>query len=350
MSRSVTWIPLALLALPVPLIAQASGSYTLSGDRVAVYNLAGSVEVVRGSGTSVEVAVDPRGPDAGQLTVETGPIRGAETLRILYPADRIVYDREDRGRGSRSEVRVREDGTFFGDEGQRGDRVTIRSSGDGLEAHADLTISVPPGQRVSVLLAVGDVSVTNIDGDLMVDVGSAPVEAHGVRGSLSIDTGSGEVGVSDVEGDLSVDTGSGQVDVRNVQGSRVGVDTGSGGVTGSRIVADAVNVDTGSGSIDLGGVTAPSIQLDTGSGSVEVELMSDVDDLVVDTGSGSVTVFFSEDLGARLDLESSSGGIEFEVPITVSRVDRHSLQGEIGDGNGRIRIDTGSGSIRFVRR
>ena len=59
---------------------------------------------------------------------------------------------------------------------------------------------------------------------------------------------------------------------------------------------------------------------------------------------------FPEALGAELDLESSSGGIDFDVPITVTEFDRESLRGRIGDGRGRIQIDTGSGAIRFIRR
>jgi DUF4097 and DUF4098 domain-containing protein YvlB len=297
----------------------------------------------------VQVEIQAEGADAGDLEVETGRIRSTETLRVIYPDDRIVY--RDLGRGSRSDFRVRDDGTFFGDEGsRRGRRVTISGSGRGMEAWADITVSVPSGKRVAVYLGVGEVDVTNVDGNILVDVASAPVTASGTRGVLTIDTGSGSVEVRDAEGDVEVDTGSGSVDVSDIRGDRLLVDTGSGGVEGSDIDVRSLNIDTGSGRIDVRRLASSDVLLDTGSGSVRVELLTDVDELVIDTGSGSVTVSIPEGLGAEIDVETSSGGIDFDMPVTVTRFGRSSLQGRIGDGRGRIHIDTGSGSVRLISR
>jgi hypothetical protein len=339
----------AISIAPAPLDAQASGSYSLSGDRVAVYNIAGIMRVQSGSGSDVRVEVQADGADAGELEVETGRIRSTETLRVIYPYDRIVYP--DLGRGSRSDFRVRDDGTFFGDEGsRRGRRILISGSGRGMEAWADITVSIPSGKRVAVYLGVGEVDVTNVDGNLLVDVASAPVTASGTRGVLTIDTGSGSVEVRDAEGEVEVDTGSGSVDVIGVRGERLLVDTGSGSVDGSDIDVRNLNIDTGSGRIDVRQVASPDVVLDTGSGSVRVELLTDVENLEVDTGSGSVTVTVPEDLGAEIDVETSSGGIDFDMPVTVTRFGRSSLRGRIGDGRGRIHIDTGSGSVRLITR
>ena len=54
----------------------------VSGNEIAVYNLAGHVEVVRGSGSDVVVRISRGGADASELRVETGDIRGRSTLRI----------------------------------------------------------------------------------------------------------------------------------------------------------------------------------------------------------------------------------------------------------------------------
>jgi len=337
------------VALPAAATAQASGSYTLSGNVVSVYNLAGVVSVRAGSGSSVGIEVDAQGRDAGELRVETGTIRSAQTLRVVYPDDRVVYS-DARFRG-RTEMRVNDDGTFYDRDGsRRGQRVRISNRGDGLEAHANLNISVPAGQTVNVYLGVGDVTVTNVNGDLRVDVGSAHVESNGTRGRLVIDTGSGSVDVDNAEGDVNVDTGSGSVSVRNVSGERLTVDTGSGSVTGSDIRVRDLNVDTGSGRITLQSVATSSAVLDTGSGAVRLDLIADIDELEVDTGSGSVTISHPETFGAQLNLETSSGGIDFDAPITVTRISRRSLVGSMGDGDGRVHIDTGSGSIRFILR
>jgi hypothetical protein len=339
---------LTAVAIPSSLEAQASGTFRVQGDRVEIYNIAGVVQVQSGSGSAVVVEVDAGGADADALSVETGTIGRAETLRVIYPDDRIVYP-ELRGRG-RTQFRVRSDGTFFGRSNNRGDRITVTGSGGGLEAYADLTISVPQGKSVGVFLGVGEVTVSNVDGDLLIDVASAPVTAQDTRGALSIDTGSGRVNVDNADGDVSIDTGSGSVEVTGVTGSSLLVDTGSGRVQGSDIDVDELNVDTGSGGITLDRVTSSMVQLDTGSGGVDLDLMIDVELLDIDTGSGGVTVTIPDDLGAELNIETGSGGIDFEMPVTVRRFNRRALYGTVGDGRGTIRVDTGSGSVRFVRR
>src|SRR5262249_31980347 len=96
---------LALVATPL-----AAQSYNLSGDRGAVYNIAGAVTVSGGSGSAVKVQVDLQGSDAKELKVETGSIRGAETLRVLYPDETIIYS--ELGRGSSTQMQIRDDGTW----------------------------------------------------------------------------------------------------------------------------------------------------------------------------------------------------------------------------------------------
>lgn len=339
----------AALAASVALVlssrAVAQERYTVGGNDVAIYNLAGEVQVVGASGGDVAVEIRRGGEDADELDVQVGEIDGRQTLRVIYPSDRIHYDPPSWG--GNTELRVRDDGTWGGG-GDRGTRVRV-GSGSGMDAHADLTISVPSGQRLDVYLAVGRIRAENVNGDLRLDTHSGDVSARSMAGSLLIDTGSGGAEVLGMDGDLEVDTGSGGVRVSDVTGDAVGIDTGSGGVDADGLRAGSIEIDTGSGSIQLGASDARDVRLDTGSGSVEAELIGDIDRLLVDTGSGSVTLRLPADVGATVDIETGSGGIEVELPIMVTRRARDELRGEIGDGQGSIRIDTGSGSVRILQ-
>lgn len=333
----------AAAAIAIPVAAQQE--YAVGGDEVAIYNLAGTAQIVRGSGSDVLVRVLRGGDDRVQLDVELTNIDGREALSIRYPDDRIIYP--EMGRGSRTTVNVRSDGSFRG--GRGSDRVTISGSGRGLEAWADLEISVPPGKSVSVFVAAGEAEARGVDGDLTIDTGSGRVTALDITGSLSVDTGSGSVEVRNVTGDVMVDTGSGSVDINDVRGREINVDTGSGGVDGSGLSAESIRIDTGSGGIEVADVNSADVYLDTGSGSVRVELLRDVDNLVVDTGSGSVTVTLPSNAGAEIDIETGSGGIDLDFPVSIRRASRDHVTGRVGDGRGRIHIDTGSGSIRLLR-
>lgn len=357
--RVSTVLILLSSTLPAAAAAQQSERYTIPGDEIAIYNLAGQVTIEPGTGDAT-VHVTRGGAGAGRLSVARGEIDGRNTLRILYPSERLVY--RELGQGSSTTLRVREDGTFGNrhrhdhnhdddhDEDDQGRRVRISGAGDGLEARADLRIQLPAGRSAAVYLAVGKVSVANVDGRLAIDAHSAPVTATGTRGALSIDVGSGPVTVSGAKGELLVDTGSGPVEVTRFEGTALSVDTGSGEVTASEIKAEEISIDTGSGDIRLTGGTAPRLALETGSGGVTADLRSDPTSLVVETGSGNIAVTAPGSLGAEVEIETSSGEIETDFQLQVTRHSRDHLVGRIGDGRGKIAIETGSGDVRLIRR
>src|SRR6059036_2481280 len=149
----------AVAFVSVPAVAQTS-RHVLKGDSVAVYNLVGELRVEAGAGSDVVVEIQRGGADAAKLDVQSGPLRGRETLRIIYPDD--VISMPEWGRGWNTTLRVRDDGTF-GEEHGRHDRggwfrdghevrITGRNRG-GLEAYADLRVSVPPARTSGSILA-----------------------------------------------------------------------------------------------------------------------------------------------------------------------------------------------------
>jgi lia operon protein LiaG len=347
----------SFLLLTTVATAQQPERFRLQGQDVAVYNLVGAITVEPGTG-DVAVEVTRTGRDAAQLRVEQGDVRGAPALRVIYPGDDILAP--SMGAGSSTNLRVREDGTF-GDEDweggrhhrnreDRGRRVEIRGSGSGLDAGADLRILVPAGRQLALYLAVGTVSLTNVQGRIRVDASSAPVTAKGVKGELSVDVGSGIVRVTEGEGLLDVDTGSGSVEVSRYKGRELTVDTGSGNVNGTELTAERLTVETGSGDIELAGVSSPSLSLETGSGTVRADLRTDLKSLSVETGSGDVSVTAPATLDAEVEIETSSGDIESDFPLQVTRRARDHLAGRIGTGKGRIAVETGSGDVRLIKR
>jgi len=362
-SRARSVMTLVLLALGllclalaadsmVTTLATAAESHTLSltGRDVAVWNLAGKARLEAGSGGEVRVTVNQLGPDADQLKLEQSPIRGRTALRVRYPGNRVVYP--EMGRGSSTSVRVRGDGTFGGDNDHgwpSGDNVRITGSGSGVEAHADLDIAIPRGQKFSLYLATGAVTVTNVDGELRVDTGSGTVSSTHTSGDLSIDTGSGEIDVGDAEGTVNLDTGSGDVNVSGVHGDVLNVDTGSGAVRARDVVAGEVMLDTGSGEVEAANVKADRIKIDTGSGSVDLGLGSGARSIAVDTGSGDVTLRVPSTFGGDISFETGSGGFDYEgLPVTLRKLESGSYRGQVGDGSARVVIETGSGNFRLA--
>ena len=343
-------------ASPGSLRGQEAETFRLPGDAVAVYNLAGKVQVRGGTGSEVAVTVHLRGSDAGRLAVQTGRIDtnqdgfgAVASLRVIYPQETIVYAD---GTGN-TEIRVRSDGTFFGgyEEGRdEGRKVRIRDSGSGVRASADLDIAVPDGRALFLALAVGEVRVENVNGRLYVDVASADIASSGGKGDFVFDTGSGDVEVVDHAGGLVCDTGSGDVRIDSVQGGELTFDTGSGNVTGGSIGANRLIADTGSGDVELRGLRVDRLTADTGSGDVDLDFVVSPADVLIDVGSGDVRIRVPDGFGASVEVDTGSGGINTGLPIQVLEIDEDRLRGTIGDGSGRLRIDTGSGDVRIETR
>ncbi|HET9012737.1 MAG TPA: DUF4097 family beta strand repeat-containing protein [Gemmatimonadaceae bacterium] len=341
----------AFLALAIPALAHAQTErFTLDGAEVAVYNLVGTLKVEGGAGDKVVVEVTRAGRDAQRLGVLTGDVRGRPAIRIRYPEDRIVYPqlRYD----SRSTFTVGDDGTF-GDDDRRGwrdgRRVEVRSGGDGMEAHADVRVVVPKGKALFVRHGVGETTIENVDGRLNVSVAASRVRASHVRGVLTLDTGSGGVEVSDMTGDLNLDAGSGGATLDGVRGGKLNMDIGSGSLRGRAIEVSELVADVGSGGIRLSGVKTPRLHLETGSGGSDVELLGPVEDVQVEAGSGGVTLRLPANLGATVDIQTGSGGIDSDFDVKVQRMERHALRGTVGDGRGRVRIEAGSGTVRLLK-
>jgi DUF4097 and DUF4098 domain-containing protein YvlB len=351
--------PLLLVAaafLATPAYAQTSRQ-VLKGDSVAIYNLVGELRVEAGSGSDVTVEIARGGADAAKLDVQTGPLRGRETLRIIYPAD--VISMPEWGRGWNTTLRVRDDGTFGEEHGrhERGGwfrdghevRITGRGRG-GLEAFADLRVSVPKGKNVAFYLGVGKAFVSNVDGAIRVYVASADVAADRTRGSLRVETGSGNVDLRTASGDVSLASGSGDITVSGVDGASLKLETGSGNVTLSDAKAPIFQVETGSGDIDATAASGNDLSFETGSGNVDVALIATFQSLHIETGSGDVTLKVPPTLGAEVDLDTGSGDIDLGgLTLQVRRIAHDHVTGTLGDGKGRVSVETGSGNVHLQK-
>ena len=344
------WLPLVFCAaLAAPAAAQTT-RYVLKGDSVAVYNLVGELRVEAGTGSDVVVQVTRAGADAARLDVQSGPIDGDETLRVIYPDD--VISLPDWGRGWNTTLRVRDDGTF-GDEGRwrrEGREVRITGRGRGMEASADLKVTVPAGKRVALHLGVGKAFVTNVDGAISVQVASADISADGTRGILKLDTGSGNVDVRNASGDLGLESGSGDITATGLHGGRVKVETGSGNITVTGAEAAVLKLSTGSGDVTVTGAKGDELAFESGSGNIDVALTATFTRLAVETGSGDVTLRVPPTIGAEVELDTGSGQIDLGgLTIQVRRLQEDHITGTIGDGRGRLSIETGSGNVHLVK-
>ncbi len=348
-------IAMAALALAAHSAAAQSERRSLAGSSVAIYALAGRVQVEQGSGSDVIVEITRGGHDARKLSIDVGELRGRNTLRVRYPDDDIVYP--ELGHWSSSDFRINSDGTWGGNDDDRDDRgwngwaghrIRIKGGGSGTEAWTDLKILVPSGKDVAVYVGVGELGATHVTSDLRLSSNSGRVTVRDTKGNLIASTGSGGVDVRNATGeDVRISSGSGGITSNDVSGKRLRISTGSGGVTGSGVTSDDLQIGSGSGAIRVDDARSPRARLSSGSGGIRVGFASPVKSLDASTGSGGVTVTLPGAVNAELDIQTGSGGIDSDFPVQVNRMERNRLRGQIGDGSGNIRIRSGSGSVHL---
>lgn len=348
----------AMLTLPA---AAQTSRHVLKGDSVAIYNLVGELRVEAGSGSDVVVEIQRAGADAAKLDVQTGPIRGRETLRVIYPDDLIIMpDGGEGGRGWNTTLRVRDDGTFGDDRDNHrrswygeGHEVRItgrRRGGDGLEASADLRVMVPAGKNIALNLGVGKAFVTNVAGTIRVSVASADVSTDRTKGTLHVSTGSGNVDLHSASGDVSLGTGSGDITASGIDGSVLRLETGSGSITLSDGKAATIYAETGSGNIEATGASGDDVSFETGSGDIDVALIATFRSVHIETGSGDVTLKVPPTAGAEVDIDTGSGDIDLGgLTLQVRRISHDHVAGTLGDGKGKVSVETGSGNVHLQK-
>ncbi len=335
-------LALSLLTVAAATAGDLDPTFHIDAKNLAINNLVGEVTVTGTAGDEFVVQARVRGDDAEPGLIDFVLDEGRKSsLNVVFPVDqthKFVYPELGRGSSTTFSYRTDENGDHDRSwlkkifSGMSGDRIKVSGRGSGLEVWVDLHIEVPAGAALTVKNGVGRASAANVEGDLVLDTSSGSVEVESIRGSLLVDTGSGSVQVSDVRGDVLVDTGSGSVTINSVRGE-LNIDTGSGRVQARRIESDSAKIDTGSGSVVL--------ELDRiGSG-----------EFVIDTGSGSVQLVLPNDASARIQADTGSGGVKNKVTdAQIRHQERDELDMIIGNGDARVMIDTGSGSVTITRQ
>jgi hypothetical protein len=357
------------------------------GEEIRLANLAGRVEIVPGRGDRVvvEVTVHADGSSAaetrrlldGMEWVRGKDRKGRREWALSYPVDQYRAFHYPRPNGRSGDSELPSFLRFLEDHGHsqttyRGERVRIygqkRPSTPTL--YANLKVAMPAGANLAVRNVVGPVRGGDLQGRLVVDTGSGSVRLGSFSGDLTVDTGSGDVVLGAVKGQTLVDTGSGDVTVSRFVGNGK-IDTGSGDVTVEQVSAGGLEIDTGSGDVTVRNGLAGRVVADTGSGDVRIldiepeDLVADTGSgnviiqaslvnarrIVADTGSGNVRIYAGPDASFELDADQGSGRLTVGYPDASLRHSGRKVVGaRRGDGQTKIRVDTGSGNCVIAPR
>lgn len=298
MSRLVTAIALALLLPAAQAATPFDETRALQPDaRVSLDNLKGRIEVRTWDRAEIRIA-GQRGDGTQGLLVE-GDASDLK-VKIQYPEG---------------------GGGWFG-----------RWGSDGAD-DSELRVTVPVGVTLEVHSVTADIQVRGVAG--------AALEVESVSGDVDVDTGAAELEVNTVSGDAKVAARSSEVTVESVSG-----DVELSGEFGGRVQLEAVS---GRLSLDSRGKAK---QVDAGVVSGDILLRTGLQPggkLTAESLSGNLVVVLPRDASARVSASSFTGSIR--SPVGEVETEEHgpgsSLRTTLGDGNGRIELETFSGDLQL---
>ena len=158
---------------------------------------------------------------------------------------------------------------------KRGDAYAVKDGvlkldGDcGWQCTADFEVTVPRGTKVTGENGSGDIQIAGVAG---VDAKSrsGKVELSDIQGDVNLDVTSGDVSVQDLTGKLDVKANSGDIEAKDLSGGAVNVETTSGDIELDLSEANDIRAKGTSGDIEISAPTgAYKVTTESKHGEVE---------------------------------------------------------------------------------
>jgi hypothetical protein len=349
---AVTCLAALLLAAP----AVASSRYTEQSDRtfeakglraVEVENSRGDVDVVSSTDGLVHVTAIKtcRGRDradaqkhAGEVTVTAGVEGDRCVIRVKYP--------------KRVDIQVNLWDVLSGkdDSGEWGPNHEVR-----------LQLQVPPVLALQVESVSGDIAARGLAGGQTLHSTSGDITADAAGGALEVKTvsgdarlgGRGRAVVRTTSGDVST-TFDGPVDARTVSGDIAVPSAGDSLVlattSGDISVTDSprsLAAATSSGELDVTSARG-AVTLSSTSGGISLGLKAPLGGASLNNASGDIELELAPGLDATLELATSSGDIESDVPLVLQGHGRQYLNAQYGRGGAIVKARTVSGDLHVT--
>jgi hypothetical protein len=268
-------------------------------------NVAGDIVVTGGGGDDVRIEATKRARHPQDASARAA----LRTLEI-----QVVE------RGGNVQVRT---------EYSRGSRNTV--------ARVDYRISVPSSANLVLGTMSGNVSVSNVAGELRARATSGNVITSSVRRVRQLATVSGNVEVADAETDeLEASSVDGDIVLRNVKGRILELSTVTGDARLIDVELDRASLQSMAGDLEFNGRLARSGRYD------------------FQTHSGTIRVVPSGAQGFDLEATSFSGDVRSDFALktagAASRGPQRMLRGTFGDAGAMVSAQSFAGDILIVRR
>ena len=168
---------------------------------------------------------------------------------------------------------------------------------------------------------------------IQLGVVSASAVVCGLSSGATVKGVSGGITLDGVTGDIQAETVSGGLEGRDVDG--------------------AVRFKSVSGDLTLADGSLSVLEAENVSGQISADVaLADAAAMRINTISGDVTVRLPADSDATVRLQSSTGNVrsEFDSLRPATPYWSHTVSGNVGEGSGRVSVNSVSGAVTLLRR
>lgn len=216
-----------------------------------------------------------------------------------------------------------------------GGRIALQTRSVGnRQTSAYVEVQVPVGTRVTATTVSGLVEVRATQAEIVARSVSGRVDVRNGRDRVDVETVSGTLDIRDIEGRITIEGVSADIDVEGASGD-LSAETVSGNIRVRRSQLTGLRAEAVSGTISYDGSLS-------GNGLYRMN-----------THSGSITMTLPTNVGAALELETFSGRIVSDFPLTMQpgQTTGRGKRMEFTLGNGGARVTAGafSGNINIRR-
>jgi DUF4097 and DUF4098 domain-containing protein YvlB len=217
--------------------------------------------------------------------------------------------------------------------------------GNNISASVDYVIAVPPTTTVTLKSISGDISVTNVKGEVRVETVSGDVNVTGTPNVAIAKTISGDVTARDVSTETSLL-----------------LSTVSGTVIATGVKARSLEAGSVSGDVRLVGSEIERLDAKSLSGNIEFDApLSKGGRYEFVSHSGNVRVVVSGNTGFELDADTFSGNVRSDLPVTLRSMGRQesgqgrgrgnrAIRGSYGDASAYLSVRSHSGSVVISKK
>lgn len=232
-------------------------------------------------------------------------------------------------------------------------------------------IIIPKQTDVECSSSFGAIQLANINGNAKTKTSSGSITAENIKGSVKLDTSFGSINCNNISGgDIELKTSSGKIALTKAAFGNCSSHTSFGSITSSELAGKSLTLKSNSGSINLTEVSAGTADIFTSFGRINCRRITS-SDLTAGSNSGNIDIVCSDSTPAEInanvvtsfgsidfvtppgfsgqvELATNFGSVNTNLPITITgEVSKKKLTGKIGEGKGKLHLETRSGSIKI---